>query len=496
MATEKTWTFHDAYFLSGGSASGTISVDLSNPNVAASHFAVTITHGGTTYFISEASPSVYNVGSPWNPGIWLKGVGSFGTPYTLLQFYYSNNVSGSRVYLITPSYVGLTGQNLNFDFGYNPYLSSNSYTDTGIAAGGSSARSMGQALDQALAGAHSADLDTVNTILSTLSVPAQQIAVKQLGAGQLVPQLQSTNVSLSQTGTVIESHAQARLEGTGISTGDDSLSSSVLGEFLGGVARRKATSTADGYSGNFYGVVFGVDRHVTDEVLAGVALSWVHSNFGGLGDVSGVSSSVDTYMLSAYGSWRNGPTFVNGQIGFGGNLYEQSRALDFVGRTATAKYHGLLGMAKLDGGYDIDTGPFVVTPIAGIQASRTENRSYTESGAGALNLSVDRQGFNSIQTDVGAKVSMTFDTNIGKVTPEVSASWLRDLTRGRLLTTGSLAGAGFSSESGRSLPNGLGLKTGMTIEQSNELSFHVEYNGDLRGDYQSHTGLLKATYKL
>ena len=187
--------------------------------------------------------------------------------------------------------------------------------------------------------------------------------------------------------------------------------------------------------------------------------------------------------------------FFNAALGFGGNVYDQTRSMALLGQTANSKYFGLTTMVRIDGGYDIDAGPITITPNAGLQASRTMNRSYTESGSGALNLSIDRQAVNAVQSSLGASVSTSVASEVGEIKPTLGVSWLRDLARGHLQTTGSIGGVGFSTQSDRPLPNGLWIKAAIDLRKADELSFRLEYDGDLRGDYQSHSGLIKTTYR-
>ena len=73
--------------------------------------------------------------------------------------------------------------------------------------------------------------------------------------------------------------------------------------------------------------------------------------------------------------------FVDGQLGFGYNQYNESRRLDAFASTATARFGGRQYLAKATVGYDVATQNLVVTPLAGLRPlanppSATRPRGY------------------------------------------------------------------------------------------------------------------------
>ncbi|MBV8060858.1 MAG: autotransporter domain-containing protein [Alphaproteobacteria bacterium] len=431
----------------------------------------------------------------------LSGVLSSTETFTIAQVSGSYNFSG-----ITATATGFTPQVSSIaSGGYEDLiidLSGPKYGTIGAAAGGGSAPSVGTALDQ-IKQLHSNGDPTpgfdpsVLTDLNNLgqqSQTAEQSGIKQLGPTQLTPQLVSTNFQVNQTTGVISQHQDQLTQNThseiGRAAGSEYQSGAFWGQISGGTAFKASDSASDGYHQNYYGITFGADNHIDDKTTLGGALSWNRSNARGLDSLAGNSVGVNNVQLTAYGTHRYDELFVNAMLGVGYNMFNQSRDIAFLGQTAKAKYSGMQYMTKLDGGYDIDADVMTVTPVAGFQAVRTVDNGYTESGTSA-NVAVGHMGYNTYTTSLGAKFSTDMDTDWGKLVPEMKTTWSHDLQRGVVSTSATMGGVAFSTATPRVAQNGLGLSLAATLKQDDDVAVRVEYDGDIRDGYQSHSGLVK-----
>jgi outer membrane autotransporter protein len=235
---------------------------------------------------------------------------------------------------------------------------------------------------------------------------AEQSAIKQLAPTQLTPQVATTNLGVNQTIDVIGQHQELLLSQNGKRTvgraaGSEYQNGVFWGQVSGGIANRSSDAASDGYSQNYYGLTFGSDIHIDKDTTAGLAFGWVRSNAIGLDSSVGDQVTVNDFQLTAYGTKRFDQAFVNGMLGIGYNAYNQSRDITFLGETAHASYNGLQYMGRVDGGYDFPVDDFTLTPLAGIQAVITDNHGYTESGAGAADISVGSQAFDTFTTTLG-----------------------------------------------------------------------------------------------
>ncbi|MEC4594947.1 autotransporter domain-containing protein, partial [Nitrospirillum amazonense] len=384
------------------------------------------------------------------------------------------------------------------------------YTAVGVAQGGAAVGS-GAALDQIAALASSsissnaqvaAFTQQVLAPLAKLSAEAKQVAVAQLAPSQLTPQLTATAVT--PTTTAISQHQEtvaSLMDGSakGAAAGSEGREGVIWGEILGGGVLRGTTTEAAGYRASSSGLVLGADWFASDEVMAGLAFSWVNSASVGQGVMAGSTTRVGSYQLTAYSVWRpdwaDQRLSIEGQVGWGYNHYDQRRIIQFLGARANANYGGEQYLGKVTVGYDLPMATdFTLTPQISVRAVRLTNHDYRERDAGPANLDIDALVTNAITHEVGVKLDTRIDTGIGRLFPDLRVFWVHDYLNGPIATTGALAGVTFASTTGRPQADGLGLALGATVEQSDGFKLRLEYNGEFRHDYQGHSGVLRASW--
>ncbi|MEA1675295.1 hypothetical protein [Nitrospirillum sp. BR 11163] len=384
------------------------------------------------------------------------------------------------------------------------------YTAVGNAQGGA-AVGTGAALDQiaALAGNSittnpqlAAFTQQVLAPLATLTPAAKQVAVAQLSPSQLTPQL--TAASVTPTTTAISQHQETVAGlmdggGKGMAAGSNGREGVIWGEIVGAGVLRGTTTEAAGYRASSAGLVLGADWFASDEVMAGLAFSWINSASVGQGVMAGSTTRVGSYQLTAYSVWR--PDFadqklsVEGQLGFGYNHFDQRRAIQFLGARANANYGGEQYLGKVTVGYDLPKqGAFTFTPQYSLRFVRLVNHDYQEHDAGPANLKVDTLGTNAVTQELGLKVDTQWNTGVGLLSPDLRVAWVHDFKDAPIPTTGVLAGVAFASTTGRVNTDGLAVNLGATLQQSESFSLRLEYNGEYRHDYQSHGGVLRASW--
>jgi uncharacterized protein with beta-barrel porin domain len=377
--------------------------------------------------------------------------------------------------------------------------SANTYTAKGAAAGGAAAP-LGSTLD-GIRNSNTPEAvafqQTVLAALDALPESAQGAAIKQLAPSQGAPAAQMSNTATGAVVGAIEQHQQTAMAyggETGAAAGSDARDTTLWGQFLGGGARRGSNAEADGYRLMDFGIATGIDHHFTPDALGGVALSWMRAWTQGSDNSSGSSSILDSYQLTFYGTYRLDRAYVDGQLGFGWNHFDQKRAIAFLGSTAEANYDGRQYLARAEVGYDVPVGGVTVTPLAALRWLRSETNAYDETGAGNANLSVDSASTTSVTQDLGAKVAWTMPTSLGTLSPEVRLAWVHDYTNAPIATTSSLLGGQATTTTApRTEPNG--VRIGLAGElKEDDLTLRAEYEGELRAQYQSHTALVKAMW--
>jgi uncharacterized protein with beta-barrel porin domain len=376
------------------------------------------------------------------------------------------------------------------------------YGPIGSAAGGGVAPAVGVALDQIHAGGDPS-FDPIFTALDNLgsiSQASEQEGIKQLAPNPIMPQIAAAGLVMDQTVQVVGQHQEGLLAqaGDGSTVGKAAGSEYESGIFWaqasGGVATRDSSADSGGYRQSFYGLTFGMDDHIGKDTTLGEAIGWMHSNARGSGDLAGDTVSLNSIQFTGYGTRRFGPAFVDAMLGIGINLYSEKRDIGFLAEQAHAGYDGMQYMGRIEGGYDFPAGAFTLTPLAGFQAVRTATNAYSESGAGAADASVGGQGVNSFATTLGGKVATILPTAWGDIVPEIKAVWVHDLANGAIATPAQLGGVSFTTATPRAAQDGAQVTLAATLKEGNSVAVRAEYDGDIRSDYTSHSGLVKVEW--
>jgi uncharacterized protein YhjY with autotransporter beta-barrel domain len=174
------------------------------------------------------------------------------------------------------------------------------------------------------------------------------------------------------------------------------------------------------FDDNTASVTAGADYRITDHVLAGVTMSYAHTD--ATLDDFGSSATVDSYSPGVYASYTDGGWFANFIGRYSYNSYTDNRNIAFLGQTANGATTGNEGVADLDGGYLFHNGPWSFGPVAGLQYTHLTVNGYTEQDSDA-NLSVDEDQSDSLRSRLGGEVR--YNTSGCGVTfsPHLTATW-------------------------------------------------------------------------
>lgn len=261
---------------------------------------------------------------------------------------------------------------------------------------------------------------------------------------------------------------------------------------------RDSSVGSNGYTANGGGVVVGGDYKFSDAFKAGIAAGYQKNkiDFRGAGD-----ADTDSYSLSAYGRYTQGPLYVNGLLGVSHQSYDMKRYYTPIATTYTAyrKPDGSTYSMGVEAGYSFDLDDkSKVTPFAGLMYSHTKIDGGTETGSGPGNLTIAEQSADSTSSRLGVRWSKTFSTDGGSSwTPIVELGWRHEFSDTNPSTTATLAGLpGSYTINGSDVPAdaalvGLGLK----LQLSDAIDGTVQYNGDFTSKSTNSTASLKIRMK-
>lgn len=211
---------------------------------------------------------------------------------------------------------------------------------------------------------------------------------------------------------------------------------------FGSFANQGAQGTYVGYSSNVGGLMMAYDAPLGPDMHAGLGIGYSRSAINSFTGDNTVSFG--TYRATAYIAYEPGPWFVYGDASFGFNTYTGMRTVTSVllpngFGSAQSAYNGQEYTATATTGYHFFTQGFTITPIASLQYTHLNIAPYTETGGGVLDLNVQSQSYDFLQSGLGVRVARPFEFFERTAVPEVHGKWYRMLSNPTITNTVSLA---------------------------------------------------------
>jgi fibronectin-binding autotransporter adhesin len=192
---------------------------------------------------------------------------------------------------------------------------------------------------------------------------------------------------------------------------------------------------------------------------------------------------------------------VQGLVGYAYNDNAMERTISFPGinSTANGSTYSNQFLGAVEGGYEIPIAKASsVTPFLGIQSTFANQASFTETGAGTLNLNVDGQTTTSVRSILGFQLD--HDLNLGFASPIAllaRAGWAHEYADTARPMTASFAGApgaGFTVDGAQIARDSAVLALGATAKLTQNLSFLLRYDADLNGSDNANAITGKLSY--
>jgi fibronectin-binding autotransporter adhesin len=235
-----------------------------------------------------------------------------------------------------------------------------------------------------------------------------------------------------------------------------------------------------GYHSSAGAFLAGFDRQLSPNLMAGIAGGYGHSS-AHIHDDGGSSETVDTPRGFLYGRYAFPTVYIDGSLGYAYDTFDLTRPVTNTGTTATSRHDGQEVSLSLLAGRPIALGWATLTPKLGFQYLHLTENGYTESGAGANNLTVAGHDTESFRPLVGANVDRQFTTEDGtRIVPEARLSYSHELLNVTHEVTEQDASSSPTTVVGLNpARNILGLGTGLAIAATDRLSLYADYDADL-----------------
>ncbi|MBM5459101.1 autotransporter domain-containing protein [Pseudomonas sp. P66] len=302
-------------------------------------------------------------------------------------------------------------------------------------------------------------------------------------AEQLSPNVNGGSTQAALGGqTLVSSALNGRnAEVRGLSSGDVLQETGVWVKTLYSNADQGTRDGVSGFNAYSSGIVVGADGKVNPDLTLGVAYSYINSKVNGQSN----ETDVDAHALTAYGSWTQGPAFVDASVTVGKN--ENSSKRDIATTVAKGDYDSdLFGVNVLGGyGFNFDNG-FLVEPRAALRYSNLKIDGYTEKGSSAA-LSVGGQRVEVGEIGGGVRVEKDFNFMNGTLKPTATAMVYHDFIGDKSNTTSTytLGGTPFVSSGASSARDSFELGLGaeysigaVTVGASYSYLKKTDFNAD------------------
>jgi uncharacterized protein with beta-barrel porin domain len=275
--------------------------------------------------------------------------------------------------------------------------------------------------------------------------------------------------------------------------------SGIWGLAYGDYAHQEERGLSNGYIARLWGNCLGFDRKfMGDSLRLGLAqgFSWgrIRSK-----DNSG-RTDITSYQTGLYGEYEGKklPYVLDAILTYGYNDYDSSRNVVFGGinRTASSDYSGQQLSSYFEAGYKFKHNNFDIIPLVALNYTHLRIAGYTETGAGALGLTVDAQSYDTLQLGGGFRISCAIEGKNILFTPELHLRYFYDTINDSQATLASFAGGGtsFQTTGYRPAPSSFNLGARFEFFNKKNITLLADLDTALKDDFYEAGGSLTLKY--
>ena len=317
----------------------------------------------------------------------------------------------------------------------------------------------------------------IQEVLATGDAKSVEVANKAINP-EKTSVVQSTAVSVQNTVSTLAANRMSTVANVGRSGGDAAMTSG--GVWAQGLYNK--TKLNGEFNGYTRGVAVGVDGTINDDIMVGAGYAFNNS------DISSVSRDmdVDTHSVFVYGQYKPAAWYVNAMLNY--TMSDYTEAADVLGIALGSDYETDAFGGQITAGYDFDGG---ITPEFGVRYLHINSTDYTNS----VDVKNELDSADYLTVVLGTKYGVDFETNNGlKLRPEIRYAVKYDMISDKSSMTVAMPGVAAYTLSGERLSRvGGEFGIGLTMKY-NELDLSLSYDIEVREDYTSQTGMIKARY--
>lgn len=343
-----------------------------------------------------------------------------------------------------------------------------------------------------------AAVDAVQGLLNDATTQAAANAVLEAVSPTVDMGAVSAATSVAAGASNVISGRLAGVRGMGAAA--DEMPNSVWVQGFGGFANQDERDGVEGYDANTVGVAVGSDMEVAGgKGIVGAALSYGRTNVDS-DNAARAETDVDSYQVSLYGDYDIGSNaYVEGVASYAWNSNDMKRHATSA-TTQNADYDSSLWNARAEVGRSYDAGAdgLTLTPNVSANYWHYDADGYTETGTGAL-LTVGDSDMDALELGLGldAKWSMMNEDG-SKLEPVVRVGYSYDAIGDNLEVTSNFVGSAattFDTEGADPARHTFSVGAGVDFYSADNWQVKADYDFNIKSDYTSHTGMVRAGYR-
>jgi outer membrane autotransporter protein len=266
---------------------------------------------------------------------------------------------------------------------------------------------------------------------------------------------------------------------------------SVWGAGMGRWSQTGMDNGIAGSSDSASGFALGADRSLSPSLAVGAAFSFSSTDLAS----AGVIATTRSYAGAAYVTWTPGDWVIDARLAGGPVNGHSNRIVSVAGAnevlTGTPDGWGFLAAAET--GYRLAVYGAEIEPYAGLTMQTYGQGAYGETGS--VGLDFPHQYFSRVQPALGARLAGSFEIAGLAIDPHADVAWTHDLGDAGLTTQAIFFDVPFQIDAARPGRDAARVGAGFSVRQSNSVSLFLGYDGEFRGNADSHavTGGIRVT---
>ncbi|MBE6457616.1 MAG: autotransporter domain-containing protein [Alphaproteobacteria bacterium] len=292
------------------------------------------------------------------------------------------------------------------------------------------------------------------------------------------PMVQSTVASIQNTVSALASNRMSSVASIGRSGGDvDVMAAGVWAQGL--YNKTKLDGQFNGYT---RGIAAGMDGIINGDITVGVGYAFNNSDVA----LASRDTDIDSHSVFVYGQYKPAAWYVNAMLNY--TMSDYAETGDTLGIALAADYKTNAFGGQITAGYDFEGG---ITPEFGVRYLHINSADYTNS----IGIKNELDSADYLTAVLGTRYGFDFETDNGlMLRPEVHYAVKYDMISDKSSATVAMPGVAAYTLDGERLSR-VGAEFGMGLTMKyNELDVSLSYDIEVREDYTSQTGMLKARY--